>query len=56
MNNIKRHLTGLFQEVTTELIKDLKGRWELLAEFEGHIIDDGLIAHLQKHHCSCPAE
>ena len=34
------------------MLKDLKNRWELLAEFDGHEIDDTLIAHLTKNHCS----
>ena len=33
------------------MIEDLRGRWELLAEFTGHTIDNALIAHLMKHHC-----
>ena len=45
-----------FQEVTSEMIKDLRGRWELLAEFSGHVIDDALMAHLEKHHCTCNTE
>ena len=40
------------QKVTGDMIKDLRGRWELLAEFSGHVIDDALIAHLEKHHCT----
>ena len=39
------------QEVETELLQDLRDRWELLAEFMGHEVDDVLIAHLLKHHC-----
>ena len=35
----------------TELLQDLRDRWELLAEFTGHQIDDALISHLIKHHC-----
>ena len=34
------------------MIADLRGRWELLAEFSGHVIDDALIAHFEKHHCT----
>ena len=30
----------------------MRDRWELLAEFTGHQIDDALIAHLSKHHCA----
>ena len=41
----------IFQEIETELLQDLRDRWELLAEFTGHQIDDALIAHLSKHHC-----
>ncbi|KAL5258995.1 hypothetical protein ACHWQZ_G009458 [Mnemiopsis leidyi] len=39
------------KEVETELLQDLRDRWELLAEFMGHEVDDVLIAHLLKHHC-----
>jgi len=38
------------QEVTKELLDELWTLWEVLAEFEGHSIDNALIAHLLKHH------
>ena len=44
-------MISTFQEVETELLQDLRDRWELLAEFMGHEVDDVLIAHLLKHHC-----
>ena len=34
------------------MMQELRKRWELLAEFEGHAIDDSLIDHLKKHHCA----
>jgi len=40
------------QTIEKEILQDLRKRWELLAEFDGHNIDDTLIAHLKKHHCS----
>ncbi|XP_063690686.1 pentraxin fusion protein-like [Bolinopsis microptera] len=44
------------KEVTTELLEDLRDRWEQLAEFRGHLLDDALIAHLSKHHCNTDEE
>ncbi|XP_063683817.1 C-reactive protein 1.4-like [Bolinopsis microptera] len=40
------------KEVTATMMQDLRERWELLAEFEGHVIDDSLISHLKEHHCT----
>lgn len=36
--------------VTSDLLEDLMSRFEVLAEFIGHKIDDNLIKHLIKHH------
>ena len=38
------------QKVTSELLDELLGRWEVLKEFRGHVIDDALIEHLLRHH------
>ena len=40
-----------FQEISAKMVQDMKDRLDLLAEFEGHQLDERLIAHLIKHHC-----
>ena len=40
----------LGKDITDNMVEEMKGRWELLKEFTGHVIDESLIEHLINHH------
>ena len=40
----------LGKAVSEDMVEGMKSRWELLKEFNGHVIDESLIEHLVQHH------
>ena len=54
MRKRKFYMTVLFQfqKITKKMMRHMKDRLDLLAEFKGHRLDKRLIAHLIKHHCT----